>query len=143
MQIGAFAFHSDATMVSRVGSASAFTRAAGSSPQVASTSGSPQKTPRCFAIGSSLSATSWIIREPLTNVDGYVIGSTHRHSSIKGRRANERIERGGSDAVRECRQADRTDSSRSDQRGRGLLPGGRTRLRLQRLLFGGRAQGDR
>src|SRR5258706_15314223 len=104
-------------MVSRVGSASAFRRSAVPSAQVESTSGKPQQIPRCLAIGSSLSAMSSIIRNPLTNVDGYVIGCTHRHSSIKGSKAknerDERLDRGGSQPVRQRRQKDRPDSNRA------------------------------
>src|SRR5713226_7588233 len=57
MQIGDFAFQRAATIVSRVGSASAFMRLAASSAHSTSTTGSTQHSPRCRRTGSCFSAT--------------------------------------------------------------------------------------
>src|ERR1700693_151351 len=72
MQIGASAFHSDASMVRRVGSASVFISSEVSFAQRSFTTGSSQHAPRCLCPG---------------NVEGRVIAmrqsyETHRHLSM-------------------------------------------------------------
>src|SRR5665213_1610094 len=72
MQMGALDFHKEAAMVRRVGSASAFMSAAVLAAQDASTSGSPQHTPRWRRTGSSFSfVTRRSYENPSTFVDGY------------------------------------------------------------------------
>src|ERR1700682_3434777 len=71
MQIGASAFQSEASMVSRVGSASAFIRSEAWVAQLALSFGSSQHAPRSRSTGSSLITMDAIIRNPSTNVDEY------------------------------------------------------------------------
>src|ERR1700674_1026798 len=70
MQMGASAFHSDAIMVSRVGSASAFIRLEVWFAHLVLTLGSSQHAPRSRSTGSSLIAMDSIVRNPSTDVDG-------------------------------------------------------------------------
>src|ERR1700682_4940809 len=71
MQIGASALHSDAIIVSRVGSDSAFMRSEVRFAQVALTFGSSQHAPRSRSTGSSLIAMHRMVRKLSTDVDGY------------------------------------------------------------------------
>src|SRR6266851_8674373 len=68
MQIGTFAFQSDAIIVSRVGSARAFMSVAVSLAHLSSTSGSPQHTPRSRTTGRTFIAirTSYGIHRHLS-----------------------------------------------------------------------------
>src|SRR5260370_36036810 len=70
-QMGASAFHNEATMVRRVGSASAFISSALSSAQLSLTIGRAQHTPRSRITGSSLTATKSMLHYPSTNIDGF------------------------------------------------------------------------
>src|SRR5260370_5602365 len=70
-QMGASAFHNEATMVRRVGSASAFISSALSSAQLSLTTGRAQHTPRSRITGSSLIATKSMLQYPSTNIDGF------------------------------------------------------------------------
>src|SRR5260370_8732431 len=70
-QMGASAFHNEATMVRRVGSASAFISSAISSAQLSLTTGRAQHTPRSRITGSSLIATKSMLQYPSTNIDGF------------------------------------------------------------------------
>src|SRR5438094_7132522 len=124
MQMGIVAFASEATMVSRVGSASDLMSSARLSAQLAFTTGSVQHTPRSRIIGSSLTATRCMIRYPSTFIDGF-----------KGAPEHERDQRGGQDALRGHRQAAGCAARR---RGRELLYG-RRQLRLRVRLLRGRA----
>src|SRR5258706_7158489 len=56
MQMGVFAFHNEAIIVSRVGSERAFMSVAVSSAHVSSTSGNPQHTPRSRTTGKTFIA---------------------------------------------------------------------------------------
>src|SRR6266576_1252385 len=94
MQMGIVAFASEATMVSRVGSASALMSSARLSAQLALTTGSVQHTPRSRIIGSSLTATRCMIQYPSTFIDG-----------CKEPRNHERDQRDGQVALRRHRQA--------------------------------------
>src|SRR5260370_31624685 len=68
MQMGVFAFHNDATMVSRVGSARAFMSVAVSTAHLSSTSGRSQHTPRSRTTGRTFIAirTSYDIHRHLS-----------------------------------------------------------------------------
>src|ERR1700694_4085696 len=83
MQIGASAFQSDASIVSRVGSASAFMRSDVLLAQLCFTVGRLQHAARCRKNSSSLSGTriSYKIHRR-SSMD--MLGSTHRRSSICG-----------------------------------------------------------
>src|SRR5579872_6038964 len=84
MQIGASAFHKEATMVRRVGSDNAFINVDVLAAQSDLTLGSSQHSPRSRMTGSGFSATRQIIRQPIDIGRWDVLGSTHRSSSIKG-----------------------------------------------------------
>src|ERR1700682_546856 len=87
MQIGASAFHSDAIMVRRVGSASAFIRSEVWFAQLALTLGSSQQAPRSRSTGGSLIAMDNIVRNPSTDVDGYArLQPIEVHRSKESRR---------------------------------------------------------
>src|SRR5258708_33249963 len=68
MQMGVLAFHSEAIIVSRVGSARAFISIAVSSAHLSSTSGNPQHTPRSRTTGRTFIAmpTSYDIHRHLS-----------------------------------------------------------------------------
>src|SRR5258706_1693615 len=82
-QIGTAAFQSDASMVRRVGSASAFIRSEVWFAQLSLTRGRSQQAPRCLGIGSSLVATPPSY-ESHRHLSMDALGSTHRRLSIQG-----------------------------------------------------------
>src|SRR5450759_461042 len=87
-QIGASPFHRDASIVRRVGSASAFSSSEVWLAQLSFTTGSSQHAPRSLSTRNSLIAIrqSYEIHRHLS-MD--TLGSTHRSSSIKGDRTYE------------------------------------------------------
>src|SRR6266571_3575601 len=125
MQIGIVAFASEATMVSRVGSASALMSSARLSAQLAFTTGRVQHTPRSRIIGSSLTATTCMIHYPSKVIDGF-----------KEPLEDERDQRGGAVALRGHREA----AGGAARRLGGQLLYGRRHLRLRLRLLGGRAE---
>src|SRR5438094_203126 len=97
MHIGAAAFHREATMVRRVGSASAFNSAALISAQSPLTRGSSQHTPRSRMTGSSLTATTRMLQYPSTIIDGF--GRGKPMSEIKEGVSNATFMKGSIDDI--------------------------------------------
>src|SRR2546421_6801982 len=133
MQIGAAALHSEATIVSRVGSPNAFIRSARLSAQVSLTRGRLQHTPLTLSPagerGMVFNPTTPMLQYPSTNIDG-----------LEEQEDDERSHRSRQIPVRERGEADRRAAGRVPSR---LLRGRRPRLRLRGLLPGGGAEGDR
>jgi len=73
MQMGPSAFDSAASIVTRVGSASAFMSSARRSAQALLTLGIAQQTPRSRITGKSLTATKEMIRYPSMVIDGFSV----------------------------------------------------------------------
>src|SRR5258707_14709941 len=103
MQTGSAALRSAAIIVSRVGSASAFSRSAWRVAQTRSTAtGSSQQVPRSRITGSSLRATVVMLAGPFASVDGLCY-----RAAIEVRRwfgeDHERSPEGGSGTLRRRR----------------------------------------
>src|SRR5437660_11852356 len=113
MHIGAAAFHREATMVRRVGSASAFNSAALISAQSPLTRGSSQHTPRSRMTGSSLTATTRMLQYPSTILDGFGRGKpmSEIKEAVRSRYANiaRQLEVLPADSTAGCCQLDGPD----------------------------------